>query len=61
MAGRVPEGADRAALAAEMEATFVDNLWHAASVLAQVLARTLQARPQGRLVQAGEGGWWGSP
>ncbi|XP_014376585.1 putative hydroxypyruvate isomerase, partial [Alligator sinensis] len=35
MAGRVPEGADRAALAAGMEAPFVDNLRHAAGVLAQ--------------------------
>ncbi|XP_019387194.1 PREDICTED: putative hydroxypyruvate isomerase [Crocodylus porosus] len=35
MAGRVPEGADRVALAAEMEATFVENLRHAADVLAQ--------------------------
>lgn len=35
MAGRVPAGLDRAAAAAEMEDTFVENLKHAADVLAQ--------------------------
>ncbi|XP_029474643.1 putative hydroxypyruvate isomerase isoform X1 [Rhinatrema bivittatum] len=35
MAGRVPAGADRKSLAAEMEMTFVENLKFAASVLQQ--------------------------
>ncbi|NXJ07751.1 HYI isomerase, partial [Odontophorus gujanensis] len=35
MAGRVPQGAERAAVADEMEATFIENLRHAADVLAQ--------------------------
>lgn len=35
MAGRVPQGADRAAVKGEMEAVFVENLKHAAGVLAQ--------------------------
>ncbi|XP_042675008.1 putative hydroxypyruvate isomerase [Centrocercus urophasianus] len=35
MAGRVPQGAERAAVAGEMEATFIENLRHAADVLAQ--------------------------
>ncbi|XP_067423934.1 putative hydroxypyruvate isomerase isoform X2 [Emydura macquarii macquarii] len=35
MAGRVPVGAERAAVAAEMEATFIENLRHAADILAQ--------------------------
>lgn len=37
MAGRVPQGAERAAVAGEMEATFIENLRHAADVLAQVM------------------------
>lgn len=36
MAGRVPPGADRAAVKAEMETVFLENLRHAAGVLAQV-------------------------
>lgn len=36
MAGRVPQGADRAAVAGEMEATFIENLRYAADLLAQV-------------------------
>lgn len=36
MAGRVPQGADRTALAGEMEATFIENLRYAADLLAQV-------------------------
>jgi hypothetical protein len=36
MAGRVPQGADRAAVKGEMETVFVENLKHAAGVLAQV-------------------------
>lgn len=35
MAGRVPQGADRAAVRAEMETVFLENLRHAAGVLAQ--------------------------
>nr|Q8R1F5.2 RecName: Full=Putative hydroxypyruvate isomerase [Mus musculus] len=35
MAGRVPQGADRAAVKGEMETVFVENLKHAAGVLAQ--------------------------
>ncbi|NWS73882.1 HYI isomerase, partial [Crotophaga sulcirostris] len=35
MAGRVPQGVDRAAVAAEMEATFIENLRYAADLLAQ--------------------------
>ncbi|XP_008843579.1 putative hydroxypyruvate isomerase [Nannospalax galili] len=35
MAGRVPRGADRAAVRGEMEAVFLENLRHAAGVLAQ--------------------------
>uniref|UniRef100_A0A8V5GB45 Putative hydroxypyruvate isomerase n=1 Tax=Melopsittacus undulatus TaxID=13146 RepID=A0A8V5GB45_MELUD len=35
MAGRVPQGADRAAVAVEMETTFVENLRYAADLLAQ--------------------------
>uniref|UniRef100_A0A8C4J4A3 Hydroxypyruvate isomerase (putative) n=2 Tax=Dromaius novaehollandiae TaxID=8790 RepID=A0A8C4J4A3_DRONO len=35
MAGRVPVGADRAAVAGEMETTFIENLRYAADVLAQ--------------------------
>lgn len=36
MAGRVPQGADGAAMRGEMEAVFLENLKHAAGVLAQV-------------------------
>lgn len=36
MAGRVPQGADRAAVRGEMETVFLDNLRHAAEVLARV-------------------------
>ena len=36
MAGRVPLGADRAAVAGEMETTFIENLRYAADLLAQV-------------------------
>ena len=36
MAGRVPQGADRAAVRGEMETVFLENLRHAAGVLAQV-------------------------
>lgn len=36
MAGRVPQGADRAAVRSEMETVFLENLRHAAGVLAQV-------------------------
>lgn len=36
MAGRVPLGADRAAVAGEMETTFIENLRYAAGLLAQV-------------------------
>ncbi|XP_043836018.1 putative hydroxypyruvate isomerase [Dromiciops gliroides] len=35
MAGRVPQGAERAAVARDMEAVFVENLRHAADVLAR--------------------------
>uniref|UniRef100_A0A8B9F564 Hydroxypyruvate isomerase (putative) n=1 Tax=Amazona collaria TaxID=241587 RepID=A0A8B9F564_9PSIT len=35
MAGRVPQGADRAAVAGDMETTFVENLRYAADLLAQ--------------------------
>ncbi|XP_074859558.1 putative hydroxypyruvate isomerase isoform X2 [Carettochelys insculpta] len=35
MAGRVPAGAERAAVAVEMEATFIENLRHAADILVQ--------------------------
>nr|XP_020770348.1 putative hydroxypyruvate isomerase isoform X4 [Odocoileus virginianus texanus] len=35
MAGRVPKGADRAAVRGEMETVFLENLRHAAEVLAQ--------------------------
>ncbi|XP_059876903.1 putative hydroxypyruvate isomerase isoform X2 [Delphinus delphis] len=35
MAGRVPQGADRAAVRGEMDAVFLENLRHAAGVLAQ--------------------------
>ncbi|XP_054347554.1 putative hydroxypyruvate isomerase isoform X1 [Pongo pygmaeus] len=35
MAGRVPQGADRTAVKAEMETVFLENLRHAAGVLAQ--------------------------
>uniref|UniRef100_A0A8D0UDG8 Xylose isomerase-like TIM barrel domain-containing protein n=1 Tax=Sus scrofa TaxID=9823 RepID=A0A8D0UDG8_PIG len=35
MAGRVPQGADRAAVRGEMETVFLENLRHAAGVLAQ--------------------------
>ncbi|XP_055257758.1 putative hydroxypyruvate isomerase isoform X4 [Moschus berezovskii] len=35
MAGRVPKGADRAAVRGEMEIVFLENLRHAAEVLAQ--------------------------
>lgn len=36
MAGRVPQGADRAAVKDEMETVFLENLRHAAGVLGQV-------------------------
>lgn len=42
MAGRVPPGADRAAVQAEMETVFLENLRHAAGVLAQVRGRNTQ-------------------
>ncbi|XP_065529656.1 putative hydroxypyruvate isomerase isoform X1 [Lathamus discolor] len=42
MAGRVPQGADRAAVAAEMETTFVENLRYAADLLAQCDIAVLQ-------------------
>ncbi|XP_053101424.1 putative hydroxypyruvate isomerase [Hemicordylus capensis] len=35
MAGRIPVGAEREAVAAEMEATFIENLRYAANILAQ--------------------------
>ncbi|XP_004699557.1 putative hydroxypyruvate isomerase isoform X1 [Echinops telfairi] len=35
MAGRVPQGTDRAVVSGEMEAVFLENLRHAAGVLAQ--------------------------
>ncbi|XP_061859797.1 putative hydroxypyruvate isomerase [Colius striatus] len=35
MAGRVPQGTERAAVAAEMETTFIENLRYAADLLAQ--------------------------
>ncbi|KAF0885616.1 HYI isomerase, partial [Crocuta crocuta] len=35
MAGRVPQGADRGAVRSEMETVFLENLRHAAGVLAQ--------------------------
>ncbi|TFK01903.1 transmembrane emp24 domain-containing protein 9 [Platysternon megacephalum] len=35
MAGRVPAGTERAAMALEMEATFIENLRYAADILAQ--------------------------
>uniref|UniRef100_A0A8C0ESK1 Hydroxypyruvate isomerase (putative) n=1 Tax=Bubo bubo TaxID=30461 RepID=A0A8C0ESK1_BUBBB len=35
MAGRVPPGTDRAAVAGEMETTFIENLRYAAALLAQ--------------------------
>ncbi|XP_045753862.1 putative hydroxypyruvate isomerase isoform X3 [Mirounga angustirostris] len=38
MAGRVPQGADRAAVRSEMETVFLENLRHAAGVLAQASA-----------------------
>jgi len=37
MAGRVPQDMEREAVATEMEATFIENLRHAADVLAQVM------------------------
>lgn len=40
MAGRVPRGADREAVKSEMETVFVENLRHAAEVLAQVRGGT---------------------
>lgn len=36
MAGRVPQGADRTAVRGEMETVFLENLRHAAEVLARV-------------------------
>lgn len=36
MAGRVPPGTDRAAVAGEMETTFIENLRYTADLLAQV-------------------------
>lgn len=36
MAGRVPLGTDRAAVAGEMETTFIENLRYAADLLSQV-------------------------
>lgn len=36
MAGRVPQGTERAAVKGEMEMVFVENLRHAAGVLAEV-------------------------
>lgn len=36
MAGRIPIGAEREAVRAEMEATFIENLRYAADILAQV-------------------------
>lgn len=36
MAGRVPQGAERAAVQGEMETVFLENLRYAAEVLAQV-------------------------
>lgn len=36
MAGRAPQGADGAAVRGEMETVFLENLKHAAEVLAQV-------------------------
>ncbi|XP_023363500.1 putative hydroxypyruvate isomerase isoform X2 [Otolemur garnettii] len=42
MAGRVPQGGDRAAMRGEMETVFLENLRHAAGVLAQQAAAILQ-------------------
>lgn len=36
MAGQIPLGAEREAVSAEMEATFLENLRYAADILAQV-------------------------
>lgn len=36
MAGRVPLGTDRAAVAGEMETTFIENLKYTADLLSQV-------------------------
>ena len=36
MAGRVPLGTERAAVAGEMEATFIENLRYTADLLSQV-------------------------
>lgn len=36
MAGRVPLGTERAAVAGEMETTFIENLRYAADLLSQV-------------------------
>lgn len=44
MAGRVPKGADRATVRGEMETVFLENLRHAAEVLAQV--RQLKGLPR---------------
>ncbi|XP_073936494.1 putative hydroxypyruvate isomerase isoform X5 [Castor canadensis] len=41
MAGRVPQGADRAAVRGEMETVFLENLKYAAGVLAQVRGRNV--------------------
>ena len=46
MAGRVPVGADRTAVATEMEATFVQNLKHAAVVLSKVAPLSFKPRQE---------------
>lgn len=48
MAGRVPQGADRAAVRGEMETVFLENLRHAAGVLAQVRQGKVKTHPDTR-------------
>ncbi|KAH0618707.1 hypothetical protein JD844_018142 [Phrynosoma platyrhinos] len=42
MAGRIPKGAEREAVSAEMEATFIENLRYATDILAQVSVAILK-------------------
>ncbi|NXX79367.1 HYI isomerase, partial [Urocolius indicus] len=55
MAGRVPRGTERAAVAAEMETTFIENLRYAADLLAQA------SREWGSLRRHSSWGVLGSP
>lgn len=73
MAGRVPVGSQRTAVAPQMEDTFIQNLRYAADLLSKVFGPSVQwwecrggsswrgAPPGGRLLLEGGSSWGGAP